>query len=139
MSVYDVQLAWCLLDGTPRNVRYFEEYRGRGDRPEGMICPNCKEPVILALSPEHKIADHFKHKPDSSCVIRQGGESAAHLNAKIFLAALFSKARRIDIESRCAQCRRIGWLNIIDEGFRVEVEYHMDTRRPDIALLYGDK
>lgn len=134
MSINDVQLAWCLLGDVPRSTRFFEECRGKGDRPEGMICPNCKEPVILALSPERKIADHFKHKPESSCEIRQGGESAAHLNAKTFLAALFSKARRVDIEMRCRNCRRLE-IAVLIEDYTVEVEYRIHTRKPDIAIL----
>ncbi|MFA9555806.1 competence protein CoiA [Evansella sp. AB-rgal1] len=47
------------------------------------FCPLCKEEVILKLGSIQTW--HFAHKPSSSCEYSRGGETEAHIKAKILL------------------------------------------------------
>ena len=138
----DIHLAgmlvrFALLDGRQVNIREFDQYRGSTKgRPEGFICPECNEEVVLVL-PNQNIEDHFRHLPGSACRSAAGGESAVHLNAKAFLTQQFNKYHRASLVYRCGRCgHRYSYLRI-ENYDHAEPEWKVGRRRPDIACLRG--
>lgn len=135
MQVDQILLRYAIRDGMPVHVSDFDHLRGLPGGREDIYCPECDGRVTVRLSPEHKKRDHFAHLPDSTCLLRGGGESAHHLNAKYYLASQLKKYRRATLIIKCAMCKNdYSYLQIPDYD-DVQVERKLNRRRPDISLL----
>lgn len=126
---------WVVVNGAVHNVSDFAGIRP-SERPEAQ-CPVCEDLVTLKLGGER--VHHYAHQPESQCPATQP-ETALHLNTKFYLAAQIRQAERLTVElacqGRCGAVDRRVWA----EGWdAVEVEYRVDTLRPDIALLHSGK
>lgn len=134
----DAMLGWALVEGTQRAVTEFSHLPA-GSRPQAR-CPSCLEPVVMKLGT--LIAHHVAHRPDSTCELRSGGETALHFNAKFHLAQVLRDTPTIRgglpiLE--VAGCR-VGhqWLHDSRWGPTwdgVQVELALGNRRPDVVLL----
>lgn len=139
MSPNRVKLAWVLYRGDPVPVSSFSRPHNLPDSP--VLCPACHDPVDLKLG---KIrTPHAAHRPDSLCPA-QTGETALHLNTKLRLASLLRASRKLEIRQSCRATQMTTCTNTkkLDAFFptwnRVEVEYSVGSRRPDIALLMNE-
>lgn len=128
-------LQWVMLDGQPRHVADFAGIPVR-QRPR-VTCPACERDLVLKLGSQ--VAHHAAHARESDCALRNP-ESAIHLNTKLHMAAQLRKGGAILVERQCraradrdCEARQVGvWLQSWDQ---VEVEYQVETRRPDLVLL----
>jgi hypothetical protein len=131
-----VKLRWCVTGGLLRDVTEFAEIPARNRPPA--ICPVCGQPVVMKLG--SKRAYHCAHQPSDNCVLMHG-ETALHFNTKMHFYRQLLSGNSLSITVRCAGIQsgedcgetlsRL-WL----EGWdAVEVEYALDSRRPDIVLL----
>lgn len=130
-----VNLLVAFQDGALRTVRDFQDLRGAKARPTDLTCPQCEKPVTVKLSPIKQIADHFAHLPGSDCALRNGGESAAHLNAKAGLALRLSQFHNMALSIKCRACQN--WDNYfrVSDYDEVVPELKLGKRRPDISIL----
>ena len=137
-----VKLRFALQDGIQVSIRDFDGYRGtESDRPSNIVCPQCNEEVCPVLPTKEdeatgkRIADHFRHLPDATCSVREGGESAAHLNAKAFLTQKLNDFHSISLVYKCNKCSF--WYSYlkIEDYDHAEPEWKVGRRRPDIACL----
>lgn len=135
MQVDQVLLRYAIRDSIPVHVSDFEHLRGLPGGREDIYCPECDGRVTVRLSPEHKKRDHFAHLPDSTCSLRDGGESAHHLNAKYYLASQLKQYRRASLIIKCAMCKNDYNYLQIPEYDEVQVERKLKKRRPDISLM----
>jgi Competence protein CoiA-like family len=138
----DVHLAgmlvrFALFEGREVNIREYDHYRGSAKgRPEGFVCPECNEEVVLVL-PKQNIEDHFRHLPGSACRSAAGGESAVHLNAKAFLTQKLNAFHSASLVYRCGKCTHWYPYLRIENYDRAQAEWTIGRRRPDIACLSG--
>lgn len=132
-------LEWVLIDGAPRHVSDFAGTAPK-DRPDA-TCPGCGRPVTMKLG-DIKM-HHAAHQPGSGCVL-SSGETALHMNTKLYLASKLERAASIIVNERCSKrndglpcrcegCRTRTWD--IPAWDAVAVEYAVGSRRPDITLL----
>jgi len=132
-------------EGQPFVLEFVSEYAGMHPRARPRAyCPVCGERVTLKLG--RRMRHHYAHAPRSGCAAARS-EGALHLEAKLHLAAtLAAGGDRLGIRLVCAGwSQRAGppcppgpaadWEVRWD---RVEVEYRVGTRRPDVTLLRGD-
>lgn len=136
MDKSDVKLKWALIDGVLRDVSTYAELHPC-ERPEA-YCPMCQQPIIMKLG---KIrAPHCAHLPDSVCAATNP-ETALHLNLKYHIAHQLEQADKLLIQQGCQEeyCETIR-IVVWQQGWdQIAVEYQIDTFRPDIALLRGQK
>jgi competence CoiA-like predicted nuclease len=126
-----IEPKWVLVDQILCNVSDFAHLSPQ-KRPE-TICPVCQRPVILKLG--SILVHHYAHQPDSICTASQP-ETALHLNTKFHIYSQLLHARAIYIGQNCEGCNRREKKHLWLEGWdSVEVEYRVDSFRPDIALL----
>ena len=137
MSVDTVLLRYAIKDGKPVGVTAFDHLRGIEGGREDLYCPECEGRVTVRLSPEHKKRDHFAHLPDSTCALRNGGESAIHQNAKFYLADQLRRFRSASLIVRCAGCQNDFHYLKFPEYDSVETELKLNSRRPDISCLHA--
>ena len=118
-----------------RTVRDFKDLRGAKARPTDLTCPECDHGVTVKLSPTHQVVDHFAHLPDADCRLREGGESAEHLNAKAGLALWLARYHKMALSYKCVACQ--GWQNYLkfEDYDQVIPELKLGKRRPDISVL----
>lgn len=151
---YEAKLRWVLVDGEPRNVSDFADLAPR-DRPQA-FCPVCAGPVVLKLGKVR--VHHCAHPPNSDCAATQP-ETIIHLNSKLHIYRQLQQANKLTVIEECTDGRHITpntrlflldrepklscqktrkhiWLQDWD---RIEVEYRVGSRRPDIALLSNGK
>lgn len=129
------KLLVAFQEGALRTVRDFQDLRGAAARPTDLACPECDGRVTVKLSPNRQIVDHFAHVPGSNCVLREGGESAAHLNAKAGLSLQLARFQRMALSIKCRGCQN--WQDYFKiEGYnQVVPELKLGKRRPDISML----
>lgn len=134
-----VHLRYALRDRRAVSVKKYDYLRDRphSDRPDDLICPECENRVMLKLSRERKIADHFAHYPDSDCPLRDAGETAFHLNAKIYMADRLAEFHNAALIYNCAMCRSDSTYLSIRDYDEVRPEMKLGRRRPDVSCLQG--
>lgn len=130
-----VHLRYALRDGRPVSVKAFDHLRGTKQRPGDLCCPQCESRVMVKLPEDRKIRDHFAHYPDSNCALREGGETAHHLNAKIYLAEQLSRFHHATLSYKCQKCTNEYAYLRIDDYDEVVPEMKVGKRRPDISCL----
>lgn len=141
LDLSQIHLRYALQSGKPVNIRAFADCR-YSKRPTDLYCPECDGGVRVVLqkdrdNKDRKIRDHFRHLPDSTCALRDGGESVHHLNAKIYLAEQLSKYRHATLSYRCQQCTyEYAYLRINDYD-EVVPEMKVGKRKPDISCLHA--
>jgi len=126
---------WVLVDKHLREVSEFA-HLPRNQRPDAS-CPACQRPIIFKLG-NYRV-HHYAHRPEDVCAANQP-ETALHLNTKFYIYKQLLQARTVYIEESCARyCgekRTQVWLEKWDS---VNVEFTVDSFRPDIALLSEGK
>jgi hypothetical protein len=136
-----VHLRYALQNGQPVSVRLFGHLRGTKKRPTDLYCPQCESRVTVRLQSDQssaerrKIIDHFAHYPDSDCSLREGGETALHLNAKIYLAQRLSEYHHATLSYKCQRCQNEYPYLKIDDYDEVKPEMKAGNRRPDVLCL----
>lgn len=130
-----IEPKWVLVDQTLYEVSDFAHLSPR-NRPNA-ICPVCQCSVILKLG-NHRV-HHYAHRPEDKCTANQP-ETALHLNMKFYIYKQLLQTRKIytedSCEGYCGAKRKQVWL----EGWdRVDVEFAIDSFRPDIALMSKGK
>lgn len=151
---YEAKLRWVLVDGEPHNVSDFAHLAPK-DRPQA-FCPVCGGDVVLKLGKVR--VHHCAHPPESNCAATQP-ETIIHLNTKLYIYRQLQQTTKLTVIKECTDGRHITpttqlflldraprlscqknrkhiWLQDWD---RVEVEYRVGSRRPDIALLSKGK
>lgn len=122
---------WVLVDEALHALAEFA-HLPPSKRPAA-ICPVCREPVLLKLG--SKRTHHYAHYSGASCATTNP-ETALHLNTKCYIATQLRDATALRIaipcQNRCGALLRQPWLQAWDS---VEIEYRMDSYRPDIALI----
>lgn len=127
-------LGFALVDGAPREAREFVGVPAK-DRPAA-VCPCCGDAVVWKAGDVK--TPHVAHASGATCPANNP-ETAEHLNAKGILARRLSEGVRLWIRVRCAVCRSgVRALWSVPAWHRVEVEYRVGTRRPDVVLLAED-
>jgi hypothetical protein len=134
-----VKLRYALRGGQPVGVKVFEHLAGSEYRPDDLYCPECEKRVMVKLSPENKITNHFAHYPDSECPLRESGETAYHLNAKIYLAERLRERRNAALVFRCGVCENHYPYLEINDYDEVRPELKVGKRRPDISCLQASQ
>lgn len=127
-------LGFALVDGAPREAREFVGVPTK-DRPEA-VCPCCGDAVVWKAG-DVKVP-HVAHVSGAPCAT-SNPETAEHLNAKAALARRLSGGAGLWIRLRCIVCRsgvRARWG--VPAWHRVEVEYRVGARRPDVVLIAED-
>lgn len=133
MKINDVLPRWVIVANELRLTSDFA-HLAPADRPKA-LCPECKTSVILKLGP-HRI-HHYAHKPDVECSASIL-ETALHLNTKFHIYQQLENGKQLSVRQRCTNCsntRPHVWLKGWD---KVEIEYTVNSFRPDIALLNAD-
>lgn len=127
---------WVLSNGKLHHVSDFAHLPPR-HRPRA-LCPECNNEVILRLG--KKRVHHFSHKQNSLCTATKP-ESILHANTKYYLARELAKANKVKINAPCANkvCSATHETVWISGWDNVQVEYSLDTVRPDILLRKGDQ
>ena len=91
-----VALEWVRVGGKAHHVSEFATLEP-ASRPHA-VCPDCGEGVVMKLGAVR--AHHVAHRANSSCAA-QGGESAAHLNAKLALHQALTAGEELWVLERC--------------------------------------
>lgn len=130
-----VKLRFALLEGLIVNINKWDYLRDSKERPKGLICPECEQPVTARLSREFKIQDHYAHHSDSKCPLTEAGETAYHLNAKLYFAKKLQERSRATLAFSCMLCHN--WYSHFEIARydQVEPELKIGNRRPDISCL----
>ena len=139
VDISQVKLRFAARGDDLLNIRAFNHLRGSTKgRPTDLSCPECDARVVPVLSPTHMIADHFRHETETSCVVSGSGESAVHLNAKVFLAQEMNKFHSASLVYECRMCRNwYPFLKIEHYDFaRPELKI-VNRRRPDVSCVSG--
>jgi hypothetical protein len=130
-------LQWVLLDGEIRHVSDFAHITPR-QRP-AVVCPVCDGRVTMKLGSER--VHHCAHRPGDACAATQP-ETILHLNTKFHLYHQIRQSFQVVIREACTgqyccgNFRDAVWLQGWD---KVEVEYSVGSRRPDIAVLFNHR
>ncbi len=109
------------------------------ERPSGLLCVGCEEPVILR-SGEHRRA-HFAHRPGATC---SGGETALHRTAiQVISEGVVTAAREgraYPFKLCCEQCDASREGNLArDPECTVEIDRPLSNAiRPDILVRGGN-
>jgi len=136
-AITKIHLRYALRDGQPVHVRQFEYLRGDTERPKNLHCPECEKQVTIKLPKDRQIRDHFAHYPDSDCPLRNAGESAYHLNAKIYLAERMREFHNAALVFQCRLCRnKYPYLKINDYD-EVVPEMKLGRCKPDVTCLHA--
>ena len=126
---------WVLAENELRDVSEFDRQKQK-NIPKA-YCTVCQEEVVLKLG--RKYAKHYAHKPNSKCVIRRG-ETALHLNTKMHIYMQMLNGTTVTIKKNCTgSCSANKTITWVTNWDHVEVEYSVDSIRPDIALLKKGK
>lgn len=128
------RLQWVLVEGKLCHVSEFRNLPPRA-RPEAH-CPICERRVTLKLGQIR--AHHFAHQPEDVCFASQP-ETALHLNCKFHIYRQLLTARKLDTTISCRGCGKQKQLLWKQDWDAVEVEYKMNSLRPDIALLQNGR
>jgi hypothetical protein len=128
-------LRFALQGSELKSTEYFGTLRGSKKRPTDLRCPQCEQPVTVKLSPTGKVIDHFAHYPDSSCPLKDHGESALHLNAKIGLAHEMERFHYASLIFQCKICTNWYPFLEINDYDSVKPECKFGNRRPDVSCL----
>ena len=134
-------LRFAKQDGILKHASDFDEYRGVKNRDLGLTCPECELPLSVKLPKTGQRVDHFSHHPDSPCPLRDHGETAMHLNAKIGLAREIGKFHHMRVVYQCQieVCRTWNPIVEIPEYDAVVPELKIGRRRPDVCCLNGNE
>ena len=126
-----IRPCWVVVHGELHHVSSFAVIPP-SERPQA-CCPICDEPVILKLGSIR--SHHYAHRPETLCSASQP-ETALHLNTKFYIYQQLRGASSLCIEQVCTgHCGRKKMLLWQEHWDAVEVEFTMDSIRPDIALL----
>lgn len=127
----EIRPRWVLVGDELHDVSEFAHLATRS-RPE-VICPACQHSVILKLG---KIrAHHYAHQPDEICITTQP-ETALHLNVKFYIYKQLLQTDKIIVEQKCTGgCKKIKKWAWLENWNHVEIEYAVDSFRPDITLI----
>jgi|GEM_PF-6571287 len=128
------RLRWVLVEGNLCEVSEFRDLPPKA-RPQ-TICPICEQQVTLKLG--QKRAHHFAHRPEDICIATKP-ETAMHLNCKFHIYRQLQAARKLYISTSCRSCGNRKPMLWKQDWDAVEVEYKMNSLRPDIALLQNGK
>lgn len=128
------RLAWVFVDGTLHHVSKFA-HLPPGQRPHTR-CPVCNQLVVLKLG--RKVTHHCAHHPERKCP-SIAPETAAHLNAKFRLYQELQNANTLKLKTICTDCKGYAITTWLKDWDRVEVEFSVGSRRPDVALLKEDQ
>jgi hypothetical protein len=128
------RLRWILADGKLCNVSEFCNIPPK-HRPE-VYCPVCERQVTLKLG--KKRVHHFAHRPEDICPSTKP-ETALHLNCKFHIYQQLQASRVLYTSTPCKRCGRSKPELWKENWDAVEVEYRIDSLRPDIALLQNGK
>ncbi|MFA4838911.1 MAG: competence protein CoiA family protein [Candidatus Neomarinimicrobiota bacterium] len=100
------------------------------------VCPVCKTAVIARKG--KKLRHHFSHHSRGNC----SAETVLHQIAKILIyekiIGLLKSHETLPITWKCALCRDMHRLNLLENVSTIEMEKPIDTIRPDIVLLNAD-
>lgn len=124
-------LEWALVDGRRMRAASMVGVPSR-DRPRG-VCPCCSDPITWKAG--DVVVPHVAHAPGSACAATNP-ETAAHLNAKVRLAAMLEPLGALSIQGQCPRCRTspsAPWE--VARWSTARVEYTVGSRRPDVVLL----
>ena len=124
------RLRWVLVEGKLCEVSAFKDIAPKA-RPK-VYCPVCERQVTLKLG--QKKVHHFAHRPEDVCP-STNPETALHLNCKFHIYRQLQEAKTVYTVTSCDGCGKqkpIIWKRNWDT---VEIEYNMNSIRPDIALL----
>lgn len=124
------RLRWVVVEGSLVDVSEFKDLPPKS-RPAA-YCPVCERPVTLKLG--QKRTYHFAHQPEDVCVATNP-ETALHLNCKFHIYQQLKTSTCIYTETLCQRCGNANPIIWKKDWDRVEVEYRMNSIRPDIALL----
>lgn len=124
------RLEWALANGAVRGAAEFVGVAAQ-ERPTG-FCPCCGDAIVWKAGAV--TVPHVAHRPDSTCAATNP-ETAAHLNAKAALARALVVTDFLVIASRCSQGHNVVARWSVPPWSRVEPEYRLGTRRPDVSLL----
>lgn len=128
-----IEPRWVLVEGALHDVSEFAHLKPKQRPPAA--CPLCELSVVLKLG--SRKVHHYAHAREAGCPACQP-ETALHLNTKFHFADQLEKApeKQLWIEQTCQNCRverqRLVWVQDWDT---VQVEYRLESARPDIALL----
>lgn len=133
-KISDVQPKWVLVNEELHNVSGFADIVPK-KRPAA-FCPVCQKPVILKLG--KKRTHHYAHQPEDVCIVTQP-ETALHLNTKLHIYKQLLSAKVLFIEQSCSRfsCKRKNNLLWLSEWDDIQVEYSVNTFRPDISILFN--
>ncbi len=124
------RLRWVTVNDELCNVSTFSELSPK-DRPVAH-CPICEKQVTLKLG--QKRAHHFAHRPEDICPATKP-ETAIHLNCKFHIFSQLRSARALHISTKCKSCGQTKPVLWKCDWDNVQVEYRVDSLRPDIVLL----
>lgn len=127
------RLRWVLVEGNLCEVSMFSDLSPQ-DRPD-VFCPICERQVTLKLG--KKRAHHFAHRPEDICA-SINPETALHLNCKFHIYRQLQAATEVYTSTSCGRCRKQKPLLWKQDWDAVEVEYKVDSLRPDIVLLQNN-
>lgn len=127
------RLEWALADGAVRGAREFVGVAAR-QRPTG-LCPCCGDAIVWKAGTV--TVPHVAHRPDSTCAATNP-ETAAHLNAKAALARALAMIDSLSLLGRCSMGHGVIARWDVRPWSRVEPEFRLGTRRPDVSLLSAD-
>ncbi len=138
-----VGLEWVRCDGRDAHV---SEFGGLppGGRPE-VSCPECDDALVLKLGEVR--AWHAAHKAGALCALSDG-ESALHHNTKMALARRLREESRLLVEEACIggegglvadDCEGARSREWVSGWTSVAVERSIQSRRPDLVLLDGER
>jgi hypothetical protein len=128
------RLRWVLIEGNLCEVSAFRDLPPKA-RPDA-YCPVCERQVTLKLG--QKRVHHFAHRPEDICSATKP-ETAIHLNCKFYIYQQLVKATNVYTSSSCSRCGKQKSVLWKQDWDHVEVEYKMESLRPDIALLQNGK
>lgn len=124
------RLKWVLVDAQLHDVSEFSHLIPKS-RPD-VICPVCKRQVTMKLG--RKKAHHYAHRPEDTCPT-SNPETLIHLNCKFHIYEQLKQANEVYLSTSCQLCHKPKPF-IWKQGWdKVEVEYTIDSIRPDVALI----
>jgi hypothetical protein len=127
------QLKWVIVDGELHDVTDFADLPP-AKRPPA-LCPICSRPVTMKLGT--KRIHHCAHQPGDECAASHP-ETALHLNMKFHIYRQLQQVAQVLIEQKCNHCQATRNYAWVERWERVEVEYGLDSIRPDAALVSGN-
>lgn len=132
-ALHDVKPQWVLVNGMLHNVSDFAHLLPK-QRPYA-TCPICQQSVTLKLGAER--VHHYAHDKDLGCSASYS-ETALHLNTKFHFYHQLLNTNTLYVAQSCSGHCGASQNHVWLRGWTsVQVEYTVDSFRPDLALLYN--